>query len=126
MGATIETPATSVTLADGIVTIRSKGVHSTLGSVEQTFAAVRELVGDDTCPLLFDARQWPGGDPQAWVKVIETLGEMFTAVAMMIDIAATADVGPFPKLIDRLVVPYRIFEDEDAALDFLREQLPAI
>jgi hypothetical protein len=51
---------------------------------------------------------------------------MFTAVAMMIDIAATADVGPFPKLIDRLVVPYRIFEDEDAALDFLREQLPAI
>ncbi len=126
MGETIETPATSVNLADGIVTIRSKGVHSTLGSVEETFDAVRELVGDDTCPLLFDARQWPGGDPQAWVKVIETLGEMFTTVAMMIDIAATADVGP-PKLIDRLVVPYRIFDEEDdAALDFLREQLPAI
>lgn len=108
------------------MTIRSKGVHSTEESVDATFAAARQLRGSEPCPLLFDAREWPGGEPQAWVTVIGTLGEMFSAVAMLIDLAATADTGPFPKLIDRLVIPYKIFESEAEALEFLRDQLPRV
>lgn len=119
----IETEATVVKLADGIVTIRSKGVHSTQESVERILTSVRDLIGTKRHPMIFDARRWPGGDPAGWTTVISHIESMFTAVAMLVSTSET-EIGPFPKVIDRLVIPFRVFTEESDAIAFAKTYVP--
>lgn len=110
-----------MTYVDGLLTIRSKGVHSTQASVDATLAAAAELVGEVRGPMLFDAREWPGGDPAGWISVISKIGVTFSAAAMLVDPGKIEEIGPFPKAIDRLVIPFGTFGDEPSALDFLEQ-----
>lgn len=116
----IETEATTVTLEEGLLTIRSKGVFSTPQSIEKTFQAVTDLAGSGRYPMLFDAREWPGGDPEGWVIVISRIGQLFPAVAMLINPGAGGDVSQFPQVIDRLVIPFITSTDETEASAFLK------
>ncbi len=116
---TIETAATTVTFDRGLLTIRSKGVRSTPESVEQTFVAARDVMGSNRHPILFDARDWPGGDYEAWIRVIVTLEEVFSAVAVLATDADDSRFDPFAKAIDRLLIPFSVFGDEDEAKAFL-------
>lgn len=115
----IETEATTVKLDDGILMIRSKGVFSTQNSIESTLDAASRIMGPNRHPLLFDAREWPGGDPEGWVTVISRIGTLFSAAAMLVDARASAGVGPFPQTIDRLVIPFMTFTDYTEAVTFL-------
>ncbi len=112
--------ATAIIMLDGeILIIRSTGVHSTPESVNETLVAVKVLLGGIRRPLLFDARKWPGGDPEAWVTFISSAEQMFSAGAMLFDTLAPPVVGRFPEFIDRFVIPFRTFTDESEAIDFL-------
>lgn len=73
--------------------------------------------------MLFDARQWPGGDPEAWVAFISNSEKLFSSGAMLFDTSAPPVVGRFPEFIDRFVIPFRTFTDETEAMAFLRTQL---
>jgi hypothetical protein len=119
----LETAAATIRFEDGILVIRSKGVHSTPDSVSETLAAVRTLLQGARCPMLFDARLWPGGEPEAWVTFISSAEEMFSAGAMLFDESAPPVVGRFPEFIDRFVIPFRTFTDETEAMAFLVTQL---
>ncbi len=120
----VETDATTVTYSDGLLVIRSKGVHSTQTSVDATLAAAAEMVGDTRGPMLFDAREWPGGDPAGWISVIKKIGHIFTAAAMLVDPEKIDEIGSFPKAIDRLVIPFQAFDNEPSALAFLEPFRP--
>lgn len=115
----ITTTATSVWIADGVLHIESNGVRSTKDSVLETFDAVHTLIGGAPKPVLFDARKWPSGNPDAWVTVIERMQESFTRAAMLLDPADPVDVGEYPTVIDRLLIPFRVFTDEAEALAFV-------
>jgi len=117
-----ETATASVSLDGEIVVIRSTGVHSTPESVSETLAVVRTILNGVRRPLLFDARKWPGGEPEAWVTFISAAEQLFSACAMLFDTPAPAVVGRFPEFIDRFVIPFRTFIDESEALAFLLVQ----
>ncbi len=121
----IETIGSLVWMTDGIVVTQAKGVPSTRGSVTELFDAVREVIDGTPRPLLFDARKWPRGDPEAWTTAISNFESTCTAIGMLIDPDSPAEVAGFPDVIDRLLIPFRIFTDEGEAVAFLRTHLGA-
>ena len=90
--------------------------------MNETLAAVKSIVRGSDARSLFDARKWPGGDPEAWVTFISAAEQMFSAGAMLFDTSAPAVVGRFPEFIDRFVIPFRTFTDESEAMEFLSGQ----
>ena len=117
----IEGIATLVWLDDEVVHVEAKGVASTRESAMEMFGTVNDLLGGTPKPVLFDARRWPSGDPEMWATIITNLKTTFTAVAMLIDPESPAEMGEYPSIIDRLLVPFRIFTDETEALTFLKQ-----
>ena len=120
----IEVTQGTVWVEDGIVIARTRGVPGTRETVSEAFDVFRGLAGGVPAPLLFDARKWPGDDPAAWDTAVTNLESAFSAVAMLVDPESSAEVGPFPEVIHRLLIPFRIFTDEAEAMVFLRGYLP--
>lgn len=108
---------------DGVVRYVSVGVPSTAESVSRGFEIVRELTKGARAPILFDARSWPRGDPASWVRFISKVEDVCVAAAVVVSPTSEKAMGSFPEYIDGLVIPFRIFEDEDAALESLRSHL---
>jgi hypothetical protein len=55
---------------DGIVHYVSRGVASTAQSVDENMQHVRNISDGRRVPILFDARDWPRGDPSSWARFI--------------------------------------------------------
>lgn len=121
---TIETSTTLVECTDNVLYIRSKGVQTTRQSLIVTFEAAMSLSEGRAIPVLFDARRWPGSAQDGWLQGISSLLDTFTAVAMLIDPTNPPDLGERIEPIDRLMVPMRVFTDEDEALTFLASVAP--
>lgn len=116
---TIDTLATTVALRDGILHIRSKGIVSTDESVQQTITASLSLTGGQRRPVLFDARVWPGGDPQGWMTVINELRTAFSAGAMVVSQAALEGLSDRMDAFGRLLIPFHVCTDIEEAKTFL-------
>jgi hypothetical protein len=117
----VETAAARIWLdEDGIVRYVSRGVVSTAQSVDEGMQAVKKITGGRRVPILFDARNWPKGDPSSWVRFISMVETHCLAAAVLVNETSTKALGRFPEFIDDLVIPFRLFEEEDAALEFLR------
>ena len=117
--------ATLVWLEDEIVHVEAKGVASTRDSAKEMFDSVHGLLDGALKPVLFDARNWPSGDSGMWATVVTNLQATFTAVAMLVDPESPAEVGQYPQIIDRLLIPFRIFTDKTEALTFLKRERDA-
>ncbi len=109
-------------LDDDILHVEAKGVASTRESAMEMFDSVNDLLGGTPKPVLFDARKWPSGDPAMWATVITRLQRTFTAVAMLLDPQSPAEVGDYPSIIDRSLIPFKTFTDETEALSFLKQK----
>ena len=107
--------------AQGILHIESLGVASTADTVRETFAAIGQILGAEKAPFFFDARNWPSGDADSWIEFIKGVTEYCTAGAILIDPANPPALGAFPEALSRLLVPFSVFADQDAATEFLRE-----
>jgi len=105
---------------DGIVHYVSRGVASTAQSVDENMQHVRNISDGRRVPILFDARDWPRGDPSSWARFISIVESVCLAAAVLVNPTSEKALGRFPDLIDDLVVPFRVFKDEDEALAFLR------
>ena len=117
----IETTSMTVWIDDGIVCFRSRGVPSTRETVIETLGVVGDLVGGAPKPVLFDARAWPSADPQSWSTFISKAEGLFSAAAVIVGSESLDQLGGFPDVIDRLLVPFKVFTDEAEALAFLRD-----
>jgi len=111
---------------EGILRYVSIGVESTEATVVEGMQIVRELSGDVPVPILFDARSWKGGDPKSWIKFIAMIESVCSAAAIIVAPESPNVMGGFPEAIDGLVLPFRVFPDENAALDFLRQYLEPV
>lgn len=116
-----EGTASVVWLEDGVIHVQAKGVASTKESAVEMFDSVRDLLAGSRKPVLFDARQWPSGNSAMWATVITNLQSTFTAIAMLVDPDSPSEVGEYPAIIDRLLIPFRLFTDEEEALAFLAQ-----
>ncbi|MDJ0925966.1 MAG: hypothetical protein QNJ77_15550 [Acidimicrobiia bacterium] len=109
---------------EGIIHVIAIGVPSTAPFVDETFAVVRELAGGQRAPILFDARDWPRGTPASWARFISKIESICLAAAVVADTRAAKALGRFPEFLDDLLIPFRVFPDEEPALEFLRGYLP--
>lgn len=116
----IETAHGTIWLQEEILVERTKPLFGTVEMAEETFDIFRDLAEGSPRPLLFDIRQWKGGEPEAWQLTIESTSSLFTAVAVLIDSNSAPTVGRFPEIINRFMVPAQLFTDEEKAMDFLR------
>jgi hypothetical protein len=69
----------------------------------------------------------PEAGPEAlrWLGWPPSMGDRyFSVVAMLIDEETPEPRTRFPELVDRLLIPYKVFTDETDALDFLSESIP--
>lgn len=108
---------------DGVVRYVSIGVASTAQSVDENMQVVRKITAGERVPILFDAREWPKGDPASWARFISVVEGVCTAAGVVASPTSEKALGRFPEFIDDLVIPFRVFHDEDAALEFLRQQI---
>jgi hypothetical protein len=108
---------------EGILNVVSLGVESTEESVRDLLAAKRELLGDQRAALLFDAREWPGGSPSSWAQFISMLESNCLAGAVIANRLSTERMGVFPQVFDDLLMPFRVFDAEEPAREFLRQHL---
>ncbi|MGH8912995.1 MAG: hypothetical protein ACRDZM_00575 [Acidimicrobiia bacterium] len=121
MSRKIETQAATVFADDqGLLYIVSNGTPSTDRTVKETFAAARTLT-IRPMPTLFDARQWPIGGSDFWVTFIDELPSVVSAGAILVDPDDEAALGGFPRAVNRLMVPFEVFTEQDAAVVFLRQ-----
>ena len=120
--AVFETMATTIWFEDGILFVRSKHVTSTIETAVESLAVMAQLVGDEPRPVLWDARDWRGTAPLAWLKLISVVRSLATAVAMVLGPDNAGLAGSFPAAINQLLVPFRLFTDPDEALAYLHAQ----
>lgn len=124
MSHAIETTAASVFVDDrGVLHVVSKGMESTATTVRETFAAARSLL-TRPAPTLFDARNWPKPGSSFWVTFIDLLPSVVSAGAILIDPNGRDDLGGFPGAVNRLMVPFEVFDEEEAATAFLMQFVP--
>lgn len=108
---------------EGIVRYSAIGALSTVESVMEGMTAVSEMTGGKPSPILFDARGWGSRDPNSWVQFIGMIESVCSAAGVVVDDESVSKMGSFPSLLDKLVIPFRIFRSEDEALAFVREHL---
>lgn len=120
----IETANGYLSLAGGILIIRTKANQGTEASFAEALDAIGRLGDGVPRPALWDVRAWQGATPEAWGYLIPRIARLVSAVAMIVRADRDQRVGPFPAAIDRLLIPFRIFIDEQKALEFLRDFTP--
>ncbi len=103
----------------GIAHIQSTGVPSTAATVQETMTALQQLLGGTRAPIIFDARKWPSGDTASWVRFISLVEQVCIAGAILVDPERPADVGRYPEVVSKLIVPFGVFTTEVDALAFL-------
>jgi hypothetical protein len=120
----IHTTATTLFVdAHGLLNIVTNGTQSTEDTVRETFAAARSFL-DRPAPTLFDVRHWPRAGAGFWVTFIELLPATVSAGAILVGPEGRDDLGGFPEAVNRLLVPFDVFDDEDEAKAFLIRFLP--
>ena len=112
-------------------TLREDGIVVALGikpDVERTretsiesLDALECLVDGTPRPVLWDPREVPRLQPEAWRTVVERAERVAVAIAILTDPATDRMLGVFPDTMDALLVPVRTFTDETAAVEWLRE-----
>ena len=124
MSEVIHTTAATVFVDDhGLLNIVTNGTQSTEHTVMESFAAARSLL-DRPNPTLFDVRDWPRAGAGFWAAFIDLLPATVSAGAILIGPEGRTDLGGFPEAVNRLMVPFDVFIDEEEAKAFLMRFLP--
>ena len=106
---------------DGVVRlVWSPPVPSGLEDAIATIDAMTEITGNRAAPLLVDVRQ---AGPQDRAGRMEFLRrrEVVTAVALVVGNPLSRMMGNFFINVNKPKAPTRLFDDEDAALAWLKE-----
>ncbi len=108
---------------DGIVVARAMNPEAPRNAetAAETLDILAGLIGDQPRPVLWDQRETPRLDPEVWIKVIERVGDMAGALAILIDEGTDHKLGTFPEAIGTLLMPTRAFFAEEPAIEWLQQ-----
>ena len=120
---TLTTELNQLTLRDdGILVVRSINADTprTTDPVRRMYGELAELIESQPCPILWDPRAIRTIRPDGWLAIIDRLQDLFVAIAILVDNDATrAVMGSYPHAFATLLIPARVFEDEDEAMEWL-------
>ena len=118
----LSTNTVSYTLRDdGIVVGRAVNpeIVRTADDVAESFDRLDELIDGVRRPGLWDPREVQEFPPAAWRMLITRLERSMVALAILTDEKMETALGRFPEAIDALLIPVRLFRDEDSAIEWL-------
>ena len=119
----VRTTGATIWMDGGVLFSVPRGLPSTAETISEAFGVYRDITGGVPAPLLLDARDWPGGDTDAWATIASELGSVLTACALLIGPDSPVPTGPF--FLNRLAIPTQVFADEAQAFAFLKGFLPS-
>ena len=125
----IETPTMIASRRkDGLIIGRETNFHLPREPqvVQEAMKATWKLAGGEPCAALWDMRGSPRPSPESWRLFIHRLPEIFFALAILADEQAVSFLGAFPAAIDNLLVPVRVFGQEDEATQWIEGFLQPI
>ena len=110
---------------EGIVRFVATGDRSTAETASENLAHMRDLSGAGPAHILFNVRRWPPAHPSFWRQFVGALESICAAGAVIVGNEDADRLGAFPALISTMIVPFLVTSDEEVALAFLRQHLPA-
>ena len=108
---------------EGIIHIVATGAPSTADTAAESLGVLRELIAGGKAPIILDVRRWPSGDARFWSSLVNMIEGVCLAAAVVVDPQVPDRLGAFPSAIDSLLIPFRVFPNDDEALAFLRTHL---
>ena len=108
---------------DGIVLARdiNLGTPRTRQNVAASLDSLAEVTGGQLHPGLWDARSVPEFPPSVWQEFVDRIDKVLIALAILVDSDVERTLGPFPTVMNSMLIPVRLFRTADEALDWLRQ-----
>lgn len=105
---------------DGIVWVESQpGIEPTAQLLDEAEAACRTIRGGVKRPALWSIRDLTKPKPEAWVKFIQNAPNNLTAIGVVGYPEQLEILGAFPDRMNTMLLPFRLFDDEGPALEWL-------
>ncbi len=121
---TFTTEITEYTIrADGIIVGRdiNPDTPRTAKSVAESFNRLAEVLQGQRLPGLWDARSVPDFPLTVWQVFVNRVDKVVTALAILVDESGERRMGGFPEVMNSMLIPVRLFRDQDAAIEWLRQ-----
>ena len=108
---------------DGIVIGReiNLDVPRTAESIAQSFDRLAEFLQGKRPPGIWDARSVPNFPLNVWQVFVSRVDSVVVALAILVDEAGEKTMGGFPDAISSMLIPVRLFRDEEGAIEWLRQ-----
>ncbi|MDJ0663138.1 MAG: hypothetical protein QNJ75_01175 [Acidimicrobiia bacterium] len=119
---TFSTAITEYTIRnDGIVVGRDINPETprTTANIAESFDRLSAVTQGKRFPGLWDARLVPEFPFSVWQVFVDRIDKVVSALAILVDSEADRAFGAFPKAIDSMLIPVRVFQDEDEAIAWL-------
>lgn len=106
---------------DGVATAtpRRPELPRTMDLMTQALDDLEDFLEEQPRPILWDPRTVLPMRPGAWQAIIERLEKIVVSIAILVDDVKDHRLGSFPEAIDSLLLPVRLFTDEDEARSWL-------
>ena len=121
---TFTTAITEYTIRDdGIVVGRdiNPDTPRTARSVADSFDRLAEVLQGKRLPGLWDARSVPDFPLSVWQVFVDRIDKVVVALAILVDESGDRSMGKFPEVMDSMLIPVRLFSDEGASIEWLRQ-----
>lgn len=105
---------------DGILRAVLPARRRTVEDVTHFAESARRLLGGRTARLILDARHVPAAQPEAYVRATENVQSFASAVAFVVSETTPHSLKVFQAQIDSFLVPCRLFDDVEAAEEWIK------
>lgn len=91
----------------------------TAQNIADSFDRLAALTQGKRLPGLWDARAVPEFSLNLWLVFVTRIEEVAAALAILVNTEAESAFGAFPAAMDSMLIPVRLFREEDKAIDWL-------
>lgn len=127
----VETPFSRLSLCDdGILEAHpiQRDAPRDAALLSDTLDAVDALAGGKPRPVLWDPAGTLPLRPDGWQAIVDRVDGIVEALAIVVDLAEEPLLGAFPQIMNSLLIPVRVFDDEATArqwlLQFIDGEIP--
>ena len=105
---------------DGFLRARTGTAHRTTATTENAMRNAAALAASGPKQAIWDVRGFTSVDMDAWLVFLDWLPTVVSALAMVVSDDTMTQALTFQEEINRLLVPCRLFEDDESAVAWLK------